>query len=150
MTTITSLAHEFVDELPDQSEEGVLYISMPFATVMHLCCCGCRNKVYTPLRPNRWRLSFDGDTVTLLPSVGNWNFACRSHYWIIRSRVRWAAAMTPKEVEQIRVLARETGGIAEARELGLDSAPPVAAARREGLATRLKALFSYRRAGRRR
>jgi len=34
--------------------------------------------VVTPLSPTGWSLIFDGETVSLYPSIGNWNFPCRS------------------------------------------------------------------------
>lgn len=81
------LAHKFVANIPTSLEPGVLYISVEYATAIHLCCCGCGEEVVTPLTPTDWVLTFDGDTVSLWPSIGNWNFACRSHYVIERSEV---------------------------------------------------------------
>jgi hypothetical protein len=107
MSRIAKLEHEFVVSLPDDLEEGVLYISLEFGAVAHLCCCGCGNQVYTPLKPNRWRLTFDGERIWLCPSIGNWNFPCESHYWIRGSEVRWAPKMSRAEVEAIRERARE-------------------------------------------
>lgn len=89
MTRVVTLAHQFVDHAPETLEEGILYISIPFTSALHLCCCGCRREVVTPLTPCDWRLIFDGQTVSLEPSIGNWSFPCRSHYWIRRSTVRW-------------------------------------------------------------
>ncbi len=107
MSKIDELEHEFVTQLPDEPRAGVIYISMQFGTAVHLCCCGCRNQVFTPLRPNRWRLAFDGETISLCPSVGNWNFPCESHYWITHGTVRWATRMTQAEIHAIRERSRE-------------------------------------------
>lgn len=96
---VTQLSHEFVEEAPDQLEDGVLYVSMEYATTLHLCCCGCGHEVVLPLRPTAWRLAYDGKTISLSPSVGNWSFPCRSHYWIQSGRVRWAATWTGAQVE---------------------------------------------------
>ena len=79
----------FVSLLPDQLENGKLYVSMEFASVIHLCCCGCGRQVVTPLSPTEWNLWFDGDSISLAPSIGNWNFPCRSHYIITENRVMW-------------------------------------------------------------
>ena len=89
MTSITSVSHEFVHHIPprEQMEHGVVYVSIPFATAVHLCCCGCGNEVVTPLDPNQWQLTFDGKSVSLCPSIGNWSFDCKSHYWIRRNQV---------------------------------------------------------------
>jgi hypothetical protein len=88
MNRIASFQPELVTTIPDSLEEGRLYISMPFATAIHLCACGCRFQVVTPLRRGRWRLLFDGE-VTLRPSIGNQSFPCESHYCITRNRVVW-------------------------------------------------------------
>lgn len=92
------LAHEFVEYIPDVLAEGTLYVSMRYATVVHKCCCGCGTDVVTPLSPTDWRLIFDGKTISLEPSIGNWSFACRSHYWIVGSTVRWARGMSDEEI----------------------------------------------------
>lgn len=98
--TVPQLLHEFVTTVPDDLEGGVLYVSMPYATAIHLCACGCGNQVVTPLSPSGWQLVFDGVSVTLHPSIGNWRLPCRSHYWIRRNNVRWAdAAATPERQE---------------------------------------------------
>ena len=87
---MTRFAHKFVDRLPPVLEAETLYVSMACATVVHLCACGCGRKVVTPLSPGDWRLTFDGKSLTLLPSIGNWQYPCRSHYWIRSSRIEWA------------------------------------------------------------
>jgi len=62
------------------------------------CACGCGNKVVTPITPADWQLFYDGDAVSLTPSIGNWGFPCRSHYWIDAGRIRWAGAWTSKQI----------------------------------------------------
>ena len=84
-----SIPHRFVDFVPDDLEEDTLYVSLEFTTAVHKCLCGCGNQVVTPLSPTDWRLLFDG-SVSLEPSIGNWSFKCRSHYWITKNMVRWA------------------------------------------------------------
>jgi hypothetical protein len=96
---IRSLRPEFVQFVPEVLDPGVLYISVPFATASHGCACGCAEKVVTPIRPTDWSLTWDGETVSLHPSIGNWSLACRSHYWIRRNRVVWASAWSRQEVE---------------------------------------------------
>ncbi|MEI9956251.1 MAG: DUF6527 family protein [Ferruginibacter sp.] len=81
-------------------EEGVLYISVEYSSVIHKCVCGCGNKVVTPLSPTEWELTYDGKSVSLKPSIGNWNFECKSHYWIIKSKVNFARVWTDKEIEE--------------------------------------------------
>ena len=42
------------------------------------------------------------DTVSLHPSIGNWSFPCRSHYWIRGNRVVWAGAFFKKDTDEVR------------------------------------------------
>ena len=101
-----SMRHEFVDHIPEQLDDGVLYVSIQFGTIIHRCACGCGQEVVTPLGPAEWRLTYDGRTVSLAPSIGNWNFQCRSHYWIENGNVRWARGFSPNEVDLVRQKAR--------------------------------------------
>jgi hypothetical protein len=95
----TKLEHRFVQYIPEQLEPGVLYISMEYATAAHSCCCGCGLQVITPFTPTDWKLTFDGETVSLWPSIGNWNFPCRSHYIIRQSRVITAEPWEERQLE---------------------------------------------------
>jgi hypothetical protein len=97
------LKHEFVEFIPDDMREGTIYVSFRFATASHLCCCGCGNKIVTPIRPTDWQLIFDGKTISLTPSIGNWSLACQSHYWIIRDRVRWAEHWSQAQIQAGRL-----------------------------------------------
>jgi len=92
------LTHEFVEFVPDNLEERTLYVCIGMATVVHRCCCGCGNEVVTPLSPTDWKLTFDGETVTLHPSIGSWGFKCQSHYWIRNNRVKWAERWSQEEI----------------------------------------------------
>jgi len=85
-----TMQYEFVESFPETLAQGVLYVSMPYATATHRCACGCGNEVVTPFSPTDWQLQFDGVSVSLTPSIGNWNFPCRSHYFIRHNRVQWA------------------------------------------------------------
>ena len=81
------LVHRFVRSIPKELEPGVLYVSMEYATAIHACCCGCGNQVVTPITPKDWQLTFNGESISLSPSIGNWGFPCRSHYFIRKGRV---------------------------------------------------------------
>lgn len=85
-----NVQHRFVEFIPDELEDGILYISLHYCTAIHKCVCGCGNEVVTPISPDDWRLTFDGKTISLYPSIGNWNFECKSHYWITRNNIRFA------------------------------------------------------------
>lgn len=93
------LVPKFVEFMPEQLDQGVLYVSMEHATVIHRCCCGCKNEVVTPLSPTDWQLTFDGNSISLYPSIGNWGFECKSHYWIKHNAVHWSGRWTSKEIE---------------------------------------------------
>jgi hypothetical protein len=97
------LKHEFVEFIPDELQQGTIYVTIRFATASHLCCCGCGSKVVTPIRPTDWKLIFDGRTISLDPSIGNWSLACQSHYWIRNNRVRWAPKWSQKQIDRGRV-----------------------------------------------
>lgn len=83
---------QFVENAPEDLEPDTLYVSIPFATVLHNCACGCGHEVVTPLSPSDWTMTYDGVSISLSPSIGNWNFPCRSHYVIRRNRVDWMRA----------------------------------------------------------
>ena len=92
------LRHEFVEFIPSSVEGGILYVSLPYATAVHRCCCGCRAEIVTPLTPTDWTLLYDGETVSLDPSVGSWSLPCRSHYFISRGKVEWSGAWSRDRV----------------------------------------------------
>lgn len=98
MNRDTPLTHEFVEFIPGELDERTVYVSIRYATSVHKCLCGCGNKVVTPIGPTDWKLIFDGDSISLDPSVGNWSFRCQSHYWIKRNRVVWAGRMSDEDI----------------------------------------------------
>ena len=96
------LKHEFVEFIPDQLKDDTIYVSIPYATVAHKCCCGCGTEVVTPFSPTDWTLIFDGESISLDPSIGNWSFDCRSHYWISQDRVHWAERWSENRIKLAR------------------------------------------------
>jgi hypothetical protein len=96
------ITFEFVEYVPRELQEGTLYISTTYATAVHRCCCGCGSKITTPLAPSEWSLTFDGETVSLSPSIGNWSFPCQSHYWIRRNEIVWAGRMSAQQIAEVR------------------------------------------------
>ena len=107
MKPIARIRHEFVEYIPTDVKAGTLYISIQYSTAVHKCCCGCGNEVVTPLSPTDWKLIFNGETVSLAPSIGNWSFDCKSHYLIEDSNVRWAPRWSGQEIEDGRARDRE-------------------------------------------
>ena len=98
----TQLEHCFVEYIPEHLDSGVLYISMEYATAAHCCCCGCGEEVITPFTATDWSMTFDGETVSLSPSIGNWNFSCRSHYFIRRGQVIKASTWDDAQINNNR------------------------------------------------
>lgn len=119
---------EFVEYIPRQLDNGVLYVSIPYCTAVHKCACGCGNKVVTPISPADWQILFDGDGVSLFPSVGNWGFPCKAHYWVRSNQVFWAKAWSSDQIARGR--ARESHSRTEyfARRSGQATAGEVAQA----------------------
>jgi hypothetical protein len=103
----TRIDHRFVDTIPDELDEGVVYVCIQYETVVHKCCCGCGNEVVSPLHPLQWSITFNGETISLTPSIGNWSFPCRAHYWICAGEVRWAKTFDAEDVATLRADERE-------------------------------------------
>lgn len=108
------LRHEFVKHIPDDVRPGILYVSMEYGMVAHSCCCGCGQEVTTPLTPTDWKLTYDGQGISLNPSVGNWNLPCRSHYVITSGKVIAAGDWSEEQV----VAERKRDRAAKARHYG--------------------------------
>jgi hypothetical protein len=96
--------HLFVTEVPPTRhlESDTLYVSIPYATTVHLCACGCGHEVVNALSPTDWQVNFDGETVTLNPSVNNSSLACASHYWIDHDWIWWGKPVPAERVAALR------------------------------------------------
>lgn len=102
MSKQSRLRHQWVRFIPEKPEPGIIYISREYKTATHLCCCGCGLDVITPLNSAKWSLTDHGDSISLFPSIGNWSFPCKSHYWIDHNRIKWAGAMTQIQIARVR------------------------------------------------
>jgi len=83
----------YVENMPEEIEEGKLYISKKWHTCIHLCACGCKQKTVTPLQHDNgpfdrlwWRLIEDENGVSLEGSIGQGKLPCQSHY-IIKNNI---------------------------------------------------------------
>lgn len=76
--------------LPKELQEGVLYVSREFGVAGHLCPCGCKSKVITPLDATEWSFKEVNGKPTLFPSIGNWELPCQSHYWVTNGNIEWS------------------------------------------------------------
>jgi len=95
--------HKFVEFMPDIIQDGVLYISLNYGTIIHNCACGCGNEVNTPLSPTAWKMIYNGESISLKPSIGNWSFDCKSHYWITNNEVKWALKWSDETIQKVRM-----------------------------------------------
>lgn len=90
MIRLTTIKPIFCDTIPKTLEHGKLYISKKYHVAVHLCACGCGSKTVTPLGKDEWTLIENiGHTVTLRPSIGNFEFPCKSHYFITENHIDW-------------------------------------------------------------
>lgn len=115
---VDQITIENVELAPKQLVAGRLYVSEKYSVALHLCCCGCGEKVVTPLSPAEWRIDVRQGRASLFPSIGNWSMACKSHYWIRNGQVVWGAGMSKRQMravfdrdqQALRTLHRTTGG----------------------------------------
>jgi hypothetical protein len=98
MSRIKTIKAEYVDAIPAAITDGVLYVSTEYGTAVHKCCCGCGQEVVTPLGPTDWSVTVDGGAVSVYPSIGNWSFPCKSHYWISCGHIRWAKQWSEAQI----------------------------------------------------
>ena len=94
-TVLKTVFAEAIPRLPDM-EKDTLYVSMRFATLSHLCPCGCGRLVDVTLDPATRSLTYDGEHLTLRPSIGV-KFPCRSHYSIVRNAIIWYPPISTSE-----------------------------------------------------
>lgn len=95
------MRHKFVEFIPSEIEQGVLYISIEYDIAKHKCACGCGADIVTSLSPARWKLTYDGETVSLSPSIGNWSYPCKSHYFIKNDKVIWANPLSETAIQEV-------------------------------------------------
>ncbi len=88
---INEFIPEFVYFIPEQLEEGKLYISETYGVAIHLCACGCGAKTVTPIGKGEWTLTKNGDKVTLRPSIGNFmgEDPYHAHYYVTDNKIEW-------------------------------------------------------------
>jgi hypothetical protein len=140
------IRHEFVELAPGILEPGILYISVKYKNMVHLCFCGCGQKVVTPLSPTGWELTFNGRTVSISPSVGNWNLECQSHYVISHNRVQWAGRWSKEMIaagfEHDRQAKHDYYNATVSQSQSSQKPVMLNSSRKEGLATRIKKWWS--------
>ena len=98
MQKLTNIELVRVHYVPKELKPGLLYVSEEFGAAVHLCACGCGSKVSTPLGPTEWTIQETTSGPSLSPSVGNWQLACKSHYWIRGGRIEWSGRWTAEQI----------------------------------------------------
>lgn len=98
----TAITPVSVDIIPEDIEKHKLYICERYKIAVHQCCCGCGEEVVTPLTPADWSIRRNKGRVSVSPSIGNWNFACKSHYWIRNNQVIWAGSMSEQRIQKVQ------------------------------------------------
>ena len=90
---LNELIPMYVDLMPAELDEGILYICKEYKTAIHLCACGCKQKTVTPInKPGEWSMSNNNGLVTLSPSIGNFNHErpnYHAHYFITNNKIIW-------------------------------------------------------------
>ena len=81
---------EFVDKIPSNLKDGILYVCISCNVIVHRCACVCGERTVTPIdKKYGWKMSYDGQSITLRPSIGNYSIPCQSHYYITENKVEW-------------------------------------------------------------
>ena len=76
----------FVEFIPENLENEKIYISETYGCAVHRCLCGCGEQTVTPLGEKGWQLTKHSDgKISLSPSIGNFQFACKSHYILTKN-----------------------------------------------------------------
>ncbi len=88
----------WTENMPEKMKEGELYISTKHRLTEHICACGCGIEVSLPLGRSEWKIEYDGETVSLWPSIGNWRLPCKSHYMIQESKTEWCKQWSEEEI----------------------------------------------------
>jgi len=66
----------------EEMEEGTIYISVEYKTASHKCLCGCGSPTITPMTKDMWSFNLRNGKLSISPSIGNFQFPCKSHYII--------------------------------------------------------------------
>lgn len=90
------IKQNFVENMPEELDEDILYISLKHRTTSHMCPCGCKNKISASLNSTGWSFIYDGSS-SLDPSISNDYLPCKSHYWIKHNQIQWVTELKDAE-----------------------------------------------------
>jgi len=89
---ISELRVQHCHFIPKELEEGILYVSLEYKTAIHLCACGCGLQTVTPINPPYgWVYIETNRLPTLSPSIGNFRYPCKSHYFVRNGTIDWCS-----------------------------------------------------------
>lgn len=85
----------YLKHIPQEIEEGKLYISEEYEVAIHSCACGCGIRTVTPLIANgeerkynrTWYLKGTRELPSLEDSIENKH--CGAHYYIKEGKIQW-------------------------------------------------------------
>ena len=91
-----TITPKYVNTIPEDLEENVIYISEMYKVSVHNCLCGCKSKTVLPInciiegKDMGWQLTKNQDnTISFTPSIGNYQLPCQSHYVITNNIARF-------------------------------------------------------------
>jgi len=81
-----SVTPEYIEFMPevDDMKENTIYISLKFSVTGHRCLCGCGSLTILPINNDGWNMTDNDNKLTFTPSVGNFQYPCKSHYIITK------------------------------------------------------------------
>jgi len=88
---------EPVVRIPEQLEDGVIYVSDEYEIAALKCACGCGHKV-TLLLGDGHDVRNLGGHADVSPSIGVWDAPCRSHFFVKHGNVRWAERWSDEKI----------------------------------------------------
>ena len=107
MKQALAFKHEFVEFIPERAaREDDLRLDRICDGVAHVRLRLRKQGGHAAEARRTGSSSFDGKTVSLHPSIGNWGFPCRSHYWIRNNKVQWAEQWSQDRIEAGRAYDR--------------------------------------------
>lgn len=105
-----------VQRLPAELADGTVYLSEEYGLAVLNCACGCGHRV-TLLVDDGHTVKDIDSRVDIWPSIGVWDAACRSHFWIRNGSLYWADPYSEAEIQsamQRQVRWHAAGGRARA------------------------------------
>lgn len=97
--------YQEVEKTPESLESGVVYVNKEFELASLLCACGCGHKIVL-LYPDGHTVDNNAGFATVRPSVGAWDAACKSHYFITNGNVEWCRSWSDSTIKSAMLAQR--------------------------------------------